>query len=607
MMFIYVGENQSENILQKSTHCPRLPRGADSRPLSDVTTVHHLHLSITMSLLLRKASKDGMIQQFINEAGSNSTDSDDEKKIDASKAPPTSIVEPDEEEADFATDELNLTTANSIDYSKLDDTPYEHGFEPGDHVIRWDLLPILWPIQIHGIVLEVSEDKTTVTICDFGITTVKQNTDDAKNSNSMEKMVEEDDAKLKEVIGVDGGGDPTLKNSDDASVSTSTSDAASETNNNNKKKLTSKKKNKRLNVIKLTKWSDLRKWSKVDYLNGGIAGGMGKGLKSFGEKTEKLWTSVTKSFVKNESTAFKDDAKVLDGEDGVEISEMQTKIVAAVNVIDGVGDGDGNSQQQEEPAPTTDESATNRESSETETTEESQTIPDTVDEPKTLAEMIAEANEVEKRRKAVVKSPPGLHEKKKVEKQQSWHGNLMKSLSNIFPQKDDDKKKDSVMKLDSTPSSSATNKANKEDSTDEETLPRSDPPVLVLARTRFLLEQGEEFLPPYHIVNSNSECIAVWCKTGRWSTLQASIYLHTTAIGNIKSTTALTLGIAATQPWLLPAMAVGGIAAIGTPWLLLKVANDKWNEATMSLTEAFWMQADPGVYVECIEKWGRLK
>eukprot|EP01082_Thalassiosira_pseudonana_P001627 g672.t1 g672 contig10:506531-507544(+) len=325
-----------------------------------------------MSLLLRKASKDGMIQQFINEAGSNSTDSDDEKKIDASKAPPTSIVEPDEEEADFATDELNLTTANSIDYSKLDDTPYEHGFEPGDHVIRWDLLPILWPIQIHGIVLEVSEDKTTVTICDFGITTVKQNTDDAKNSNNMEKMVEEDDAKLKEVIGVDGGGDPTLKNSDDASVSTSTSDAASETNNNNKKKLTSKKKNKRLNVIKLTKWSDLRKWSKVDYLNGGIAGGMGKGLKSFGEKTEKLWTSVTKSFVKNESTAFKDDVKVLDGEDGVEISEMQTKIVAAVNVIDGVGDG--NSQQQEEPAPTTDESATNRESSETETTEESQTI-----------------------------------------------------------------------------------------------------------------------------------------------------------------------------------------------------------------------------------------
>lgn len=548
-----------------------------------------------------------MIQQFINEAGSNSTDSDDEKKIDASKAPPTSIVEPDEEEADFATDELNLTTANSIDYSKLDDTPYEHGFEPGDHVIRWDLLPILWPIQIHGIVLEVSEDKTTVTICDFGITTVKQNTDDAKNSNSMEKMVEEDDAKLKEVIGVDGGGDPTLKTSDDASVSTSTSDAASETNNNNKKKLTSKKKNKRLNVIKLTKWSDLRKWSKVDYLNGGIAGGMGKGLKSFGEKTEKLWTSVTKSFVKNESTAFKDDAKVLDGEDGVEISEMQTKIVAAVNVIDGVGDGDGNSQQQEEPAPTTDESATNRESSETETTEESQTIPDTVDEPKTLAEMIAEANEVEKRRKAVVKSPPGLHEKKKVEKQQSWHGNLMKSLSNIFPQKDDDKKKDSVVKLDSTPSSSATNKANKEDSTDEETLPRSDPPVLVLARTRFLLEQGEEFLPPYHIVNSNSECIAVWCKTGRWSTLQASIYLHTTAIGNIKSTTALTLGIAATQPWLLPAMAVGGIAAIGTPWLLLKVANDKWNEATMSLTEAFWMKADPEVYVECIEKWGRLK
>jgi hypothetical protein len=41
-------------------------------------------------------------------------------------------------------------------------------------------------------------------------------------------------------------------------------------------------------------------------------------------------------------------------------------------------------------------------------------------------------------------------------------------------------------------------------------LPRSDPAVLVLARTRFILEHGEEILPPYHIINSNSECIAVW-------------------------------------------------------------------------------------------------
>jgi hypothetical protein len=45
------------------------------------------------------------------------------------------------------------------------------------------------------------------------------------------------------------------------------------------------------------------------------------------------------------------------------------------------------------------------------------------------------------------------------------------------------------------------------------------------------------------------------------------------------------------------------LAAVGTPWLFLKVANDKWNEATNELTEKFWMQAGPEVFVECIEKW----
>jgi hypothetical protein len=65
--------------------------------------------------------------------------------------------------------------------------------------------------------------------------------------------------------------------------------------------------------------------------------------------------------------------------------------------------------------------------------------------------------------------------------------------------------------------------------------------------------------------------------------------------------------LAATQPWLLAAAIPAGMAAVGTPWLMLKVANDKWNDATMTLGEKFWMQAEPEVFVECIEKWGRLK
>jgi hypothetical protein len=40
-----------------------------------------------------------------------------------------------------------------------------------------------------------------------------------------------------------------------------------------------------------------------------------------------------------------------------------------------------------------------------------------------------------------------------------------------------------------------------------------------------------------------------------------------------------------------------GFAAVGTSWLLLKVANDKWNEATNDLTDKFRMQAEPEVFV----------
>ncbi len=33
-----------------------------------------------------------------------------------------------------------------------------HGFQPGDHIIRWEILPVLYPIQIHGIVLEAGKN-----------------------------------------------------------------------------------------------------------------------------------------------------------------------------------------------------------------------------------------------------------------------------------------------------------------------------------------------------------------------------------------------------------------------------------------------------------------
>lgn len=46
-------------------------------------------------------------------------------------------------------------------------------------------------------------------------------------------------------------------------------------------------------------------------------------------------------------------------------------------------------------------------------------------------------------------------------------------------------------------------------------LPKSDPEQLVLSRVRYLLNNPQE-LPPHNILFSNSECIAVWCKTGKF-------------------------------------------------------------------------------------------
>lgn len=109
------------------------------------------------------------------------------------------------------------------------------------------------------------------------------------------------------------------------------------------------------------------------------------------------------------------------------------------------------------------------------------------------------------------------------------------------------------------------------------------------------------------IFYSNSECLAVWCKTGRWSTLQAAVYLCSSAVGFGKSATMLTVSVAAAHMVLLPALAVGSLAVVGAPLLFLKKSQAKWDNVTMSITEEFWSRAEPEVFVEAIEYWGGLK
>ena len=136
-------------------------------------------------------------------------------------------------------------------------------------------------------------------------------------------------------------------------------------------------------------------------------------------------------------------------------------------------------------------------------------------------------------------------------------------------------------------------------------LPKDDPTKLVLARVCFLLAQGETVLPPYNVFHSNSETIAVWCKTGSFKTIQADVFLHSTAIGNGKSAMAIGIGVAAASGVAAAGVAGIGVAAVVAPWWYLKHSKDKCYDATTSLNDTFWSQAEPEVFVDCIQKWSR--
>jgi hypothetical protein len=128
-----------------------------------------------------------------------------------------------------------------------------------------------------------------------------------------------------------------------------------------------------------------------------------------------------------------------------------------------------------------------------------------------------------------------------------------------------------------------------------------------------------------------TECIAVWCKLGRWSTFQGSLFLQSTAAGQIKSavtlaayvgsqtvsitvpaggilgwlgmTTTTSVSLLSVQPWLLPAIAGYGLVTVATPVFILLRAKSKWEETTIRLGDAFWAWADTDIFVQAIVHW----
>lgn len=160
----------------------------------------------------------------------------------------------------------------------------------------------------------------------------------------------------------------------------------------------------------------------------------------------------------------------------------------------------------------------------------------------------------------------------------------------------------------------------------------SDAVGLVLARVNFILRHPD-VLPDYHVVNANCECVAVWCKTGRWSTLQASSLLEITAAGQVKSSATLAATAASTQvtvqtpaaglwgwlgyttstqvswlslhPFFIPALAGYAVLSVGVPAIMYVNARKQWKATTKRLKDAFWEDAmtNPEVFAECITHW----
>lgn len=171
----------------------------------------------------------------------------------------------------------------------------------------------------------------------------------------------------------------------------------------------------------------------------------------------------------------------------------------------------------------------------------------------------------------------------------------------------------------------------------------SDAPGLVRARVQFLLEHATKeeeagtnnkepntrLLPSYAWLYANSECVAVWCKTGTWATMQAVSWLTWTALGQVKSAATMAGVAAATQvavpaaglwgwfgyttqvslltvqPALLPAIAAYGAVTVALPAAWWHRSRHQWQSTTIRLNEAFWNAAveDPESFVDGITHW----
>lgn len=574
----------------------------------------------------------------------------------------TTTKEEEEEEEEVKLEFLD----DSPDPNQEEGALLKHNLRPGDHVIRWEMTVIAWPIQIHGIVLEVG--KQYVELADFGLTAQPQ-----RNSGNQNKD------KDNTCSGESAATSTSTSTPTNTPTSTSTTGKLGDGSQFhvqqqapfmdhpvaqkmeeavasawNKLRKDKQRPKQRITVHIITTQKELNRWHKVNY--GGKLFGIGgpgesndmieeEGIVNPENMTHKKQTLADKfkmslNFGGNKQNSS--NSKGMTKEDQSSASQEQypkfPRIRAATqkvntsmqniknnptiqNVNEKTKQGiqkTGNATVQGWTRITSLWSPKNKQQHQQQYQEHPQHTHHTNLEIHGNSASIEEQDTTEMSTEEQA-SMKGNHndaatKNNSQEEEESEQNQQQQEQPDIAPLKTDFSKrlmnpamaKIMADKEKEKEKQSSNRTATKEKEKPKNKLPKSDPPKLVLARAYFLLKHGEAVLPPYHAFHSNSECIAVFCKTGVWSTLQAAVFLHSTAIGNAKSTMAVTLGVAASVPVLAPVIGGIGLAMVGAPWLILKESKGKWEEATMKLTDLFWAQADPEVFVECIEHWSGL-
>lgn len=375
-------------------------------------------------------------------------------------------------------------------FQQKDIDRFEHQFVRGDHIYRWEMIvcpPVIYPIQIHAIVLEAG--RNCLVVVDFGLTGYAK-----KKDAHFHHAEDNDEAVQQQILAAF-------------------------------RKLRPTDSTQRLNILTLTDQTEIRKWFKAGYDEESM---LAKAKAASGHHHIPL-DKIGKMFKKRDGAT----RKRLDSTDSSRSSPSKELRFY-----------------------------------------------------RTDAEVEQESQAKERNGGDTPKGSPSLGDKRdSIHSVSSSDGNQEIPQPPSTEDQEDDAEK-----------------ARRQSAKQLEALPHSDPVDIVLARANFCLE-NMHLLPPYHVFFSNSECIAVWCKTGRWSTLQTAVWCSTNSVGAFKTSTLTTIGVAAANPLLAPVIAIGGLLWVSAPMLILQKSRAVWEEHTRTMTDLFWDSAPPMVFVSAIENW----